>query len=946
MGQSNVDLYAFNRGLISKNALSRTDLDRTGLSSTVQVNYLPRELGAMTFRPGFGYIDATANNDKTFGLPFIFSTLDTAIIELTDNLMRIMKDDAFITRPAVTATIANGTFDSDLASWTDDSDVGAATAWETGGYLKMTGTDALPARIYQEVTLSESGVLHAVTIDVERGPVLCRIGSTQGDDDYVSEAVLSTGTHSLAFTPTTNFFIQFESYTIWKKLIDSVSIEASGIVEIPAPWAEADLPLIRYDQTGDVMFIACEGYKQRRIERRSNDSWSIVIYEANDGPFRVLNTSPITIASSALTGDVTLTASAALFKAGHADALFSLLSSGQAAAVSASGDDTFTAEEFRVVGIGGQRAFSFVITGTWVGTVTLQYSVGEPGSWIDYATYTTNKSITIDDGLDNQIIYWRAGIKTSEYTSGTAVIAMTYSSGTQVGIVRVREVISPTSATASVISALGALEGTSNWEEGSWSPLRGYPSAVKIYESRMCWAGKDNFWASINDVYDGFDPDFIGDAQPINRSIGFGPVDTINWLEIGDWLVAGGQGAELSIRSSSDQEPLTRSNINIKAPSTHGSNNIAAVKVDESIIFVDKSGTEVYEMSYSLERNNKKASELTIHIPEIGLTGFTKMAVQRKPDTRVHLMRADGTAVALLFNKAEDILSFAEIETDGNIEDVVVLPGQTEDNVYYSIHRNINGADVRYWEKWAQQSETAFSTFIYSEPDAAAVSVITDLPYVNGTIVTVRNSAGVKVENLTVASKQITLTMPSTYAHITPSLCKNLDSFIAISQASSTAITGLSHLEGEAVRVWADGRYAGEFVVTSGAIALSIAAEGVVIGKYYQGKWKSTKLSYAANMGTAKNQTKTFKQLGLTLTDTHHLGLRFGQDFNEGRLRAIPQVYNGTAVAIETVYDEYDQDMIEIAGITKTDQRICLVTDAPYPCTISGLTMGITTHET
>lgn len=716
MGQNNINLYSFNRGLISQKALSRTDLERTALSSVINKNYIPEDLGSMTLRPGFGYVATTASSNLTFGIPFVFSTTDTSIIELTGTNMRIIDDDALVTRASVTATISNGTFDFNLSGWTDADESGGVSQWITGGYMELVGNDTGNAIRYQEITVIETGTAHALRIEISRGPVTLRIGSTAGDDDYVSETSLDTGSHSIVFTPTGNFFIQFQSFTIWSKQVNSVAIESSGTFTMTAPWAEADLSLIRYRQSGDIVFIACAGYKQRKIERRSNNSWSLVEYDVNDGPYLLANGGPIKIASDAITGDVTLTASKALFKSGHIDSIFSITSSGQAASVEVTAENTFSTTDFRVTGVGGQRSFAFVIIGTWVATVTLQYSVGDPGSWIDFSTYTTNQSINIDDGLNNQIIYWRVGVKTDDFTSGTVDCDMTYSGGLQTGVVRLRTVASAISATASVVVALGSTSGTSDWSEGAWSVLRGYPSSVTIYESRMTWAGKDNLWLSINDVYDGFDPEFEGDAQPISRSIGYGPVDTINWLEVGDWLVAGAEGAEHSIRSSGDREPLTRSNINIKASSTQGSASMAAVKIDNSILFVDKTGTEVYDLAYTLESNDARSRELSIHIPEIGEEGFTRMEVQRRPDTRVHLMRGDGTAVVLLFNKAEDILAFVEVETDGTIEDVIILPSLNEDRVYYSIKRTINSSTVRYWEKWALQSESSFQTFIYDEP--------------------------------------------------------------------------------------------------------------------------------------------------------------------------------------------------------------------------------------
>ena len=614
MGQANAPIYALNRGLISEDALARSDLDRLAFSAVTHRNWMPKELGAMGFRVGTEYLGSTDSDNVAYFIPFVFAINDTSLIELTDQTMRIWDDDAVVTNASVTASITNGAFTSDVTSWTDDDDLGGVSDWKTGGFLRLVGNGTGAARRYQEVTLNESGTQHAVRIVIERGPVNVRIGSTAGDDDYFSEAELGTGVHSIAIQPTTNFFIQFESYDFYEKLVDSVSIESSGALSIPAPWAVADLPLIRFDQSGDIVYVCCDGYKQRKIERRSNNSWSIVEYDTTDGPFRVANTSAVTIAADATTGEVTLTSSAALFETLHADAIFQLTSSGQSVTASITAGDNFTGT-IRVVGTGGQRQFGLTITGTWTATVTLQYSIDEGATWIDYSNYTTNQSTNITDGLDNQIILYRIGVKSGDFTSGTVVATLTYSSGTQTGVVRIRSVTNSQSAEASVLTELGNTDATSVWSEGAWSPLRGYPTAVRIYESRLVFAGRDNIWASISDVFDSFDPDFEGDAAPINRTIGSGPVDIINWLEDGDWLVAGAQGSELSIRSTNDREPLTTANFNIKRPSTHGSGIVDAAKVDNSVVYANRSLREIYDLSFNLKRNDKASAQLNVHVP-------------------------------------------------------------------------------------------------------------------------------------------------------------------------------------------------------------------------------------------------------------------------------------------------------------------------------------------
>src|SRR5690554_6704250 len=114
MPLDNPVLQAFNRGRISPLALARTDIKRVGLSAEVQTNWLPRVLGSMSLRPGLGRIGATADNKAARLLEFVARVDDDddkVLVEVTEQFIRIWKADALITRPSVSSTITNGTFD-------------------------------------------------------------------------------------------------------------------------------------------------------------------------------------------------------------------------------------------------------------------------------------------------------------------------------------------------------------------------------------------------------------------------------------------------------------------------------------------------------------------------------------------------------------------------------------------------------------------------------------------------------------------------------------------------------------------------------------------------------------------------------------------------------------------------------------------------------------------
>jgi hypothetical protein len=885
---ANIELLAFNRGLVSRLALARTDIKRVSMSAEEQVNWIPRVLGPMSLRPGLQYLGNTNGNLYSSHIPFIFSTTDTALIELTNNVMRIRVNEALVTRASVSTAVTNGTFTSNVTSWTDSDEVGGTSAWATGGYMSLLGNGTAAAIRDQTLTVAvgDQNVEHALNIVVTQGECILRVGSSAaGTDELISETTLRPGQHSLAFTPTSgSVYVRLMSRLSYATLVDSCVIASAGVMTITSPWASTDLLNIRAKQSGDVLFVACTGVAQKRIERRATNSWSIVDYVANLGPFRVGNSTPITLAPSALSGTITLTASQALFKSTNVGSLFSIDSTGQAVSTSITASDVYS-DPIRVTGIAAGRTFGITVTGTWVGTVTLQRSVGDIGSWVDVSSYTTNQSTTLSDTLDNQIIYYRIGVKPTNYTSGTIDVSLAYAAGTIKGIARVTAYTSTTSVTAVVVKAFGALTATVDWAEGSWSPRRGYPSAVGLHEGRVWWAGKDKILGSVSDDFANFDDSTVGDSGPINRSIGAGPVDTINWLLESQQLLVGAQGAELICRSSSLGEPLTPTNFNLKEATSRGSRGVEAVKVDTSAIFVDRSGSRVYELEYDNIGVSYSAVDLTAIAPEVGEPTITHIAVQRRPDTRIHFVRSDGKVAILVFDKAEDVKAWITVETDGLVEDVFVLPGDEEDKVYYTVARTIGGSTVRFLERWAKQSECVGET-----------------------------------------------------------LNKQADAYVSYTGAATTTITGLSHLEGKSVVCWADGVDKGTYTVASGQITLLTAVTNAVVGLTYRARYKSVKLSMLTKAGAVgPTLKKKVNKVGLMLLDTHAQGLMYGQEYDY--LDDLPQVEQGAVVDPDYIWADYDFDAVEINGTHDNNARLCLEANAPRPCTVLAAALTVTMNE-
>jgi len=93
-------------------------------------------------------------------------------------------------------------------------------------------------------------------------------------------------------------------------------LNAGVPVEIVTPWSSDEAWSVRYTQSADVMYLAHEDYPTQIIKRTSATAFSISEFVASEGPFQPVNPDQsIKMASSATTGNTTLTSNASVFTA-------------------------------------------------------------------------------------------------------------------------------------------------------------------------------------------------------------------------------------------------------------------------------------------------------------------------------------------------------------------------------------------------------------------------------------------------------------------------------------------------------------------------------------------------------------------------------------------------------------------------------------------------------
>ena len=137
----------------------------------------------------------------------------------------------------------------------------------------------------------------------------------------------------------------------------------------------------------------------------------------------------------------------------------------------------------------------------------------------------------------------------------------------------------------------------------------------------------------------------------------------------------------------------------------------------------------------------------------------------------------------------------------------------------------------------------------------------------------------------------------------------------------------------------------GAAIVANGAITLpnGQTARTIIACLGYVAPFMSAKLAYAAQLGSALTQRKRIDHVGLVLYDANYQGIQFGQRFDV--LDNLPLYEAGAITPSGTTWSEYDEPMIEVPGSWQTDARLCLLGQAPNPCTIGGVVIGLATNE-
>lgn len=908
----------FNRGEVSKDAFAREDVTRIDNSCETMENFSPERLGPMSFRPGSEQMDFNPNgiahttDDETVLVPFATSIDDPAMMIFAANAgipsIDFMRANTyeFFERLVTTTTWLEGNFPVPLGTGWNDADVGGGVSNIALNELTQTGTGTDEAKIWQTSSTTEADTPHGFQFIVDKGQVLCQIGTGGVDSANLFESFLEVGVHHIEIdsgssdiTVTLSNSNLRESRMLLAELQGSTTLNTNleDALRVSIMSSSTDalqiLRTLRWAGSADVMYFCggrdtvggSEGWIPFEVRRHNPTSFSIQRFVNVFGPYEGINIGNITMEpQGTIDGNMTVAPSRPYFEAsqpafgfGNNDygfgTLLKIAVNGQIQSVSGIAANTATTGVF-VFGTGDARNFDISVTQTGGYTrIELQKSFDEI-TWqlVPGEAYTAGTTFTktFNDGLDGAEIFYRLELVTPGPVA-TLTMQIDYAYGTLESQGRIVENTNNVDVEVEWYVAFNGPISTEypDWFVGSWGGKRGMPTAIAFHEGRLWFAGGNQIWGSESDFYESFDRLLEGSSASIAKTVGFGAAERIHWLAPSARLVAGTAQSEIDIRSSAFGEVLTPENTNLKAGSDLGTADIVPVVLDNEILFVQRGGKKLIGIDFSMSSEKHAIEDFNMLNQAIlrDGSGVAQIVFARNPETRVYIVMNDGTLRILLRDIVEGILGWSRATIRDNIlaqdsvVSVAVLPSEDEDEVWIT---TVSGKVLK------------FAPFSLAEGALDS---------------------------------------------------RHHDSFQYFASPGSTTLTLHSLPNGDTVAAWVDGIDAGDFVISGGQITGVTGADvaaNVTVGYRYEATYLSNKLTDFAGISVVA-QRKRIINTGLLMRNYVTGVVSVG--FDLANLEPMPTIEDGKAVVAGT--EEYDHFPFPYNGTSETDPRIAIKATGP-----------------
>ncbi len=527
-----------------------------------------------------------------------------------------------------------------------------------------------------------------------------------------------------------------------------------------SPYKSSHLARLRWLQSADVLYLFHPDVPIHMLRREMENGhrvWRFAKVELDRGPFEDVNTDETKKLSFTERADFKydLYANFPLFLT------YDLLEALIKVEVKIKGwSDTFEVKPAGVAAFGEPvtvknvfGAFSYRTTGKWTGTVKVERCLPEgwvgkdeaDWEWEEFKEYFSDgdaeENFSFSGTVEEYATHFRfayAGPKRR------VVIAFDYEGGLIERVFRVKEIISQQRAIVEDVEKKGGyIPETDAWSIGAFGPHYGYPSLGIFHQERLVLAATrhspQTLWMSQPASWHDFSTSIpTKDSDSITVTLASKEINEIRGLASRGDLLIFTAGAEWSAKAGAKTDVFTPSSIVITPSGYRGSHRLAPLDVGDATLFVQRQGTTVRSMGYSLEIDGYSSSDISIlaaHIFEGN--PVVEWAYQQTPWSIVWCVLADGTVGTLTLQREHQVTAWTRqvFGLQGHkVGGVCCIPGDVQDDVYLAVRRG-DGLQV---ERLNRRLDTGTSGATFKDAGAYTVhSVLECLDWeqsANGTL--------------------------------------------------------------------------------------------------------------------------------------------------------------------------------------------------------------------
>ncbi len=434
------------------------------------------------------------------------------------------------------------------------------------------------------------------------------------------------------------------------------------------------------------------------------------------------------------------------------------------------------------------------------------------------------------------------------------------------------------------------------WRLGAWSNTTGWPTCVSFFQERLFFAATTSKPATLWGSRSGDFPVFsttntlgeVIDDSGLNFTLATDQVNAIRWLFSEKRLQIGTADGPFMLSAGRNFEAITPTNATISRETTDGTADERPVGASRTTLYIDRSRRKLRELGYDYNIDGYSSIDLNLLAEHITAGYIKQIVYARSPDNLVWALLQNGELRCMTYEKTQEVIAWHRHiigGTDTEVKSIGVVPksDESEEILYMIVQRTINGTTKQYVE------------YLEAQFDSAKGDVVEDAFFV--------------------------------------------DSGLSYNGAATTTISGLGHLEGETVQVFADGAVHPDRTVSSGSISLSRSATKVSVGLPYIAKLRTLDPEVQTQDGPSQGKTRRIERITLRLVDTFNLKFKV----NEKDLEIIP--FRESTMPMGSIQLFTGDKRFLVAHTPDRKFELTLQSDTPHPCTVLAIMYALNVSE-